>query len=114
MKLLKNSNKRTKDSTDMDWVKEFYEFLKGEKLPKEIQIMRGHQPKMSAKKAFTIIWYLQEHFCVLPDTIEKCDVCDKLYNTNEEGLYWETKGKHYCGSCDYVVPNNYDKGRKIK
>ena len=55
MKLLKNSDKRTKDFTDMDWVKEFYEFLKGKNLPKEIQIMRGHQPKMSAKKAFTII-----------------------------------------------------------
>ena len=108
IKLLKNNEHRT--DTDLEWIEEFYEFLQGE-IPENISLLRGYRPKMTAKKAFTIIWYLQEHLSILPDTIEKCDVCNGLYDSGEEGIYWETKRKHYCGGCDHLVPNNYDKGK---
>lgn len=58
------------------------------------------------------IWYLQEHFPVFPDNFERCGECGRLYDTDCEGLYWETKGKHYCGSCSYKVPQNYDRGKR--
>ncbi len=107
--LLKNNDKREWD--DLEWVEEFYSFLQGE-MPDKIQIARGHAPKMSAKKAMTIIWYLQEHFPILPSTIEKCSNCDGLFNTNSSGLYWESKHKHFCDGCSYLVPENYDRGKR--
>lgn len=97
--------------SDLEWINEFYGFLKGE-LPEEISTTRGYEPKMSEKKAYSIIWYLQEHLRILPANIERCNICGELYNSDSEGIYWGTKGKHYCGGCDYLVPQNYDKGKK--
>lgn len=111
IKFIKNSVDKTK-RTDLEWLEEFYEFLMGNKIPEGISITRGHIPKMTTKKAMTIIWYLQEHLSVLPDNIEKCSVCDSLYDTNATGIYWESKGKHYCGGCDHLVPQNYDNNQR--
>ncbi len=97
IKLLKNNDKR--EDTDLEWVTEFYEFLQGN-IPEKITLGRGHNPKLSKKKAFAIIWYLQEHFPVFTDRIEKCSVCDDLYDGWSGGHYSEKQGKHYCGSCD--------------
>jgi formylmethanofuran dehydrogenase subunit E len=110
IKLLKNNDNRT--DSDIEKVREFYRFLTGEEMPEKISMGRGHAPKMSEKKAFSIIWYLQEHLSIFPDTIERCSVCGELFDTNSEGIYWETKGKHYCGGCSDIVPYNYDRGRR--
>jgi len=104
-----SSNK--KDWTDLQWLNEFYKFLQGE-LPEGMRLQKGHKPNMSEKKAFTIVWYLQEHIRILPDNIERCDICGDLYDSNSEGIHWETKGKFYCGCCSDLVPENYDRGRR--
>lgn len=109
IKLLKNNDKRT--DNDLEWIQEFYEFLQGTQ-PDSIRLVRENAPKMTHKKAFAIIWYLQEHFPVFPDHIERCDNCGELFDTDSEGLYWETKGKHYCGGCCDIVPYNYDRGKR--
>ena len=103
--LLKNNDKR--EDSDLEWIEEFYEFLQGT-CPDSITMPRGHQPKLTPKKAMAIIWYLQEHFPLLPDHIEQCSNCDGLYDAEAEGLYWETKGKFFCGGCEYLVPINHD------
>lgn len=107
--LLKNNDNRNID--DIAWVEEFYLFLQGE-LPDSISLGSRCKPKLTAKKAFAIIWYLQEHFPILPDTIEVCWNCGALFDSNNEGLYWETKGRHYCSGCSDLVPENYDRGKK--
>lgn len=109
IRLFKNNDDRT--DTDLQWVEEFHSFLQG-CVPENIHLKRGRIPKMTAKKAMTIIWYLQEYFPILPDTIEMCSNCNSLFDSNSEGLYWETKAKHYCGGCSDLVPYNYDRGRK--
>lgn len=109
LKLLRNNSNRKWDDTQ--WVEEFIEFLQGE-IPEGIHIPRGHQPKMSAKKAKSIVWYPQEHFSIIPDTIEVCDSCGSVFNYEQGGIYWETKGKCYCGGCEYKVPENYDRGKR--
>ena len=96
--LLKNDDNR--DIGDVERVEEFCSFLQGKLI------------KLSAKKAFEVIYHLQEHFPVIPDHIEMCWNCKRLYDSNEEGLYWETKGRHYCAGCSQLVPENYDKGRR--
>lgn len=110
IKLLKNNGNRT--DSDLDKIDEFYRFLTGDEMPEGIFLGRGHKPKMSEKKAFAIIWYLQEHLSILPDHIERCDECGQLFDTWSSGLYWESKGKHFCNSCSYIVPENYDRGKK--
>jgi hypothetical protein len=100
-----------KDWTDVQWIDELNKFLQGE-CPESIHLTRGHQPKLSVKKANAVIWYLQEHMRILPDNIEKCDNCNELFDANGEGIYWETKGKHYCGGCCDLVPYNYDRGKR--
>lgn len=105
------NNTRERDWTDLEWINEFYHFLQGE-IPQTLHYNRGHKPKMSQKKAFAIIYYLQEHYRKFPDNIEQCSVCGDLYDTDCEGLYWETKGKFYCDNCIYLVPENYDRGKR--
>ena len=95
----------------LEQVTEFYEFLQG-KCPDGLKFGHGHQPKLSTKKAFAIIYYLQEQLKIFSDRVEKCDNCNDLFDTWREGLYWESKGKHYCGGCEDIAPTNYDKGLK--
>ena len=99
------SDEKRKHFSDIDWINEFYLYLQGEK----VDGIGGDKPyiKLSQKKAFHIIWYLQEHLRILPDNIERCDICGKLYDSNQEGLYWESKTKNLCGGCDYLVPDKY-------
>ncbi len=105
--LLKNNDNRMEP--DLERIEKLYEFLKG---TNKSTYLRGHSPKMSAKKAFAIIYYLQEHLPVFPDHIEQCWNCEGIFDTGSEGLYWESKGRHYCGGCSNVVPDNYDNNQR--
>lgn len=95
--LLKNNDK--KELTDLEWIEEFYEFMQGE-VPEGITLGKGSKINISKKKAFTIIWYLQEHMPVLPDRIDQCDKCGDLYDSYSSGYYSEKQGKHFCSYCD--------------
>lgn len=97
--------------TAKELVVEFYDFLQGN-IPETISIGRGHRPKLSKKQAFSVIWYLQEHLRIIPDTIEQCWSCEELYDSNLGGTYWESKCRHYCGCCEYKIPENYDRGKR--
>lgn len=94
--LFKNNDNR--DWTDIQWIEEFYEFLQG-KLPEGVGMK--HKPKLSKEQAFKIIWYLQEHFPILPDDIEQCDVCGEIYDSGSQGYHSELTHKSYCSdSCE--------------
>lgn len=95
LKLLKNNDNR--EDSDLEWVNEFYEFLQGS-LPETIS-MESDIPKLNKETAFNIIWYLQEHFPLIPDRIDKCSECDELYDSWAEGYYSEKRGKDYCEGC---------------
>ena len=95
------------DWDDEQWLTEFFDFLQGQQ-PEEIRITKTHAPRLSAKKAFSIIWYLQEHMRILPSRIERCWSCGELFDQDSEGLYWQSKGRDYCGNCQHEVPDNYD------
>lgn len=97
IKLLKNNDKRA--LSDLEWVQEFFCFLQGS-VPHEITLGRGHRPRLTAKQAFSVIYYLQEHFPLLPDRIERCDSCGQLYDSNAQGYYSENREKFFCYMCD--------------
>ena len=67
-----------------DALNELFEFLKGEGLPEGTHCK---MPKLKPDLAFTVIWFLQEHMHCLPDTIEMCQSCKCLYDSDSEGYY---------------------------
>lgn len=100
--LLKNNDK--KDWSDLEWINEFYDFLQGE-IPKTILIK--NPVKLNPEEAYSIIWYLQEHFSLLPDHIEKCDNCNQLFDDHNSGYYSEEGneiGHHFCDGCIDLSP----------
>jgi uncharacterized paraquat-inducible protein A len=103
IKILKNNENR--EWSDIEWVNEFYQFLQGN-CPDRIKMK--HPPKLSAKKAFQLIWYLQEQFPLIPDQIEQCSFCDELFDSDAEGYYHEKTSKHYCDSCDTSLDDGHD------
>lgn len=84
----------------LDDVYGFYEFLQGRD---ESGIKWGNKkglPRLSAEQAFQVIYYLQEHLRVLPDSIERCNICGELFDYENEGFHDnEGTGKFYCDNC---------------
>ena len=81
IKLLKDEDENK--LSDFELVQKFYEYLTDEL-------------KFTKKKAFSIIYYLQEHLPVFPDNIEKCTNCGRLYDTWKEGHHSELTEGYYC------------------
>ena len=89
-------NNSNKDRSDLEWMQEFHSFLQGE-IPEGLICSPLN---LTPEQSDLIIWYLQEHLAVFPDSIEMCDNCKELYNSNSEGVYYEIEGKHLCGGCE--------------
>ena len=96
----------------LDKVDELFKYLTDEKIPDGVKVRS--RPKLSTNKAWSLIWFLQEVTLCLPDHIEKCDRCDELFDTDQEGfilddqyeLNGKTLPKKYWGHfCDGCVPN---------
>lgn len=88
-----------------------YKFLLGIELPKGVTC---NMPKLSCKKAFSVIWFLQEIMHCLPDNIEQCQDCKELYDTDSSGFHLDEEytldgkplPKKYRGNwCDGCVPD---------
>lgn len=107
LKLLKNNDNR--ELPDIEWVNEFYKYLQGDQ--PEGQAFKKF--KLSKKQAFAIIWYLQEHFPLIPDHIEQCSVCGELFDSWATGHHSELTGKHYCSEyCE--PPGLYEKEQRAE
>lgn len=85
-----------KEMSPEDQVQEFFEFLTDGTLPEGWNCRR---PRLSRNKAFSIIWFLQERYRLFPDYMDMCCKCKVIYNTEREGAYIESTGRHYCDSC---------------
>lgn len=104
IKLFKNND--NKDRSDMDWILEFNEFLQG-KNPDGIILDDAGALNLNAEQAYSVLWYLREHFPILPDSFTKCDVCNSIFDDGSEGYYTDVEneyGNNFCGACDYLAP----------
>lgn len=110
IKLFKN-NTPFKERNDDEWVVEFFNFLQGE-IPEKISIPDEDKVKLTPEQAYSVVWYLKEHFSILPDNMFKCDVCQELFNEDNSGYYSEkgdeSGNHHFCGGCDHLVPYDYE------
>ena len=108
-----SKNKQNRFIDYRDKIDILYKYLMGIELPEGV---RCKMPKLSADKAFTVIWFLQEIMHCLPDNIEQCDGCKQLFDTDSEGIYiddqWKYKSngktvgrKHWGHFCEGCYPN---------
>lgn len=109
IKLFKN-NTPNKDWSNMDWIREFNSFLLGE-LPEGISIPDENLVKLTPNQAYSVLWYLREHFSILPDNFTKCDNCNYIFDDGKEGYYSEIGneiGHAFCAGCDHLAPYDED------
>lgn len=88
-----------KDEITKEHVQDFHDHLMGQNPHEGMVIKNGNRPKMSAEKAFHIIWYLQEQLRIIPDNFEMCNSCKNIYDTHREGHHCEECEKFFCDSC---------------
>lgn len=78
----------------LEQIEELYKFLQGE-VPEGINMKPC--PKLSERRAFDVIWFLQEWMGILPDNYERCVSCGSLYDIHDSGGY--RKDRCYCDFC---------------
>ena len=89
---------------DLTKAEELFAFLQGD-IPDGYKIAAEHIPRLTADQAWTVIWYLGNQYWRVPDTIERCDVCGELFDSNCEGGYTEEGPPyHFCEACDHLRP----------
>jgi len=82
------------EAISLEQVEELYRFLQGE-VPDGIYYCKA--PRLSERKAFTVIWFLQERLRIIPDQYERCCSCGTLYDTRCSGGV--RRERYYCDSC---------------
>ncbi len=87
-----------RENISLEEVEKFYNFLQGE-VPEELTLQSP--PKLTADQAFTVVYYLQEIFQILPDKYEKCLMpeCNALFDSENEGC-----AALFCDSCGCQYP----------
>ena len=85
----------TNHSDPVDLVEELFEFLQG-RLPDGYRIPDDHLPRLSEDQAWTVVWYLGNLYYAIPDHIERCDQCGRIFNTWSEGSFREAPGTQGC------------------
>jgi hypothetical protein len=65
---------------DLEKVELVFDMLTGGRIPEGVHL--GNQPKLSKDEAWSAVWFLQEVARILPDTIDRCDECNNLYEAD--------------------------------
>lgn len=85
---------------DRDRTEKFFRFLTGE-VPDGYTIDPADVPKLDPDTAWTVVWYVQNELEGFPDTVERCDVCGRIFHTHTEGdtLDHGDAPFQFCGEC---------------
>ena len=86
--------------TDLEKTQRLFDLLRGN-LPDDCRIKPDCRPNLTAKQAWTVIWWLGNQYWQVPDFIERCCVCGRLYDTNESGkcFDWGEPPNCVCDGC---------------
>ncbi len=85
--------------TDLPQTQALYKLLQGE-LPEGVSVPLTSVPQLTADQAWTVVWYIGNLKQCVSDTIERCDVCGDLYDSENGGGYDELGPPyHFCDPC---------------
>lgn len=88
--------------TELEKTQALFDLLRGE-IPDDCRIEPDCIPRLTADQAWCVIWWLGNQYWQVPDFIEMCGVCGRLFNTEESGecLDWGEPPYHVCDGCTY-------------
>ena len=86
------------DDTMLEQVQSLMDMLTGEPIDEKIMHL-AHQPKLTRKEAFSMVYYLQEEMHLIPDRFEMCSKCEVLYDSFNEGGTLQGSNANLCNSC---------------
>lgn len=78
----------------LEHVNALYEFLQGKTIE---GVYIKPAPKLSSRRAFDVIYFLQEYLGIIPDHFDRCCCCGEMYDSESEGTYY--RYRHYCDGC---------------
>ena len=108
---------------ESDMMNELLRFLEGKFTPEAVKIVdKSKLPKLTTIQAWFVIYVLQEYFKILPEKFELCDECERVFDSDMEGIHTDDKvqfeegeiafglpigdlGKMLCGDCEDVHRN---------
>lgn len=90
----------TDEHDALDQVEELFDFLQGT-VPAGYSLRDDAVPHLTADQAWTAVWYLQNLYWQVPDHIERCNVCGRLFDSHSEGdcLDYGEKPYLFCDEC---------------
>ena len=59
----------------------------------------AHQPQLTRRQAFSVVYYLQEILCIIPDHYEMCGECDGIFDDRYGGGTRQGDNAQLCESC---------------
>mgnify|MGYP001483819723 CR=1 FL=1 len=90
----------SENENKLDIANKIFDFLRGfpyqDKKDSELPLF---SPNLSTDQAWDIIYFLQTSVHILPDTIERCDDCGKLFDSEAEGGVSDDGEHIYCETC---------------
>jgi hypothetical protein len=93
-------------------VNEFFQWLIGEKSIDRIRL-KSNQIKLSRYEAFNIIYVLQEHLGIIPDTFEMCSICGELFD-EENSEYGYVSLETGCEADNDLKEHNFQKEKQVR
>ena len=59
----------------------------------------AHQPQLTRRQAFSVVYYLQEILCIIPDHYEMCGECDEMFDSECDGGTRQGDNVQICDIC---------------
>jgi len=80
------------EQIESDTMNDLLSFLKGEFVPDTVNAVEESKlPKLTTMQAWFVIYVLQEHFKVLPEKFEMCNDCERIFDSDIEGIHTDDK-----------------------
>lgn len=93
----------------LEQTQELFDYLIGEYIPEQYLFV---PPKLDIEKAWDVIYLMQEHFKIIPDTYEKCYYCNEIFNTENSGHYCDCADCEQIKSCEEYHRQSYEDIKK--
>lgn len=83
----------------LEKVQELHEFLQG-RAPKGYKCQ---PPDLDKDTAWTVVWFIQNQYHQYSDTIERCELCGLIYDSERGGicLDYGEEPYHFCEDCTF-------------
>lgn len=84
------------DKITLEQVQNFVDMLTGKPVD---EMNLTHQPQLSRREAFSVVYYLQEEMGIIPDHYEMCSECEYIFDSQCAGGTRKSDDAWLCDEC---------------